>query len=459
MRLTSAALRQASSALVLLPAALSAQLIFRDGFETVAPACPPSQHFAVSFAPRRSIHVATSGSDTAGDGSAANPYATLARAAQAATPGSAILIHPGTYPGGVFIADLRGTAQAPIWVGGVAGSSPPVFQGGSNGIQLSRPAYLVLHDLHVRAASANGINIDDGGDYANPLAAHHVAVVRVDIRDIGGTGNQDCLKVSGLYDFWVMDSRFERCGSGGSGIDFVGSHRVVVFRNRFLDMGANAVQAKGGSADVDILANRIENGGQRAINMGGSTGFAFFRPPLSTASPNAEARRVRVLANLFTGTSPTPLAFVGCVDCVAAHNTVVNPGRWLVRILQETVSGGGYVFEPTRNGLLINNLFLYRRADTGSTPINIGANTDPASFQWRHNLFYAADQPTQSDPNPPGTVQGSILGLDPLIAPPDYRPAASSPAIGGGTTYQPGLADLGGDCFRSPPAVGAWERP
>ncbi|MDW8479473.1 MAG: right-handed parallel beta-helix repeat-containing protein [Xanthomonadales bacterium] len=440
-----------------LPFPSRAERIFGDGFETSKRACPAPEHFAAGLAPQRRVHVSTAGSDAAGDGSPARPYATLGRAALDATPGTAIVIHAGQYSGGVFLSALRGTATAPIWIGGAPGEAAPLFHGGSNAIQLSRPAYLVLHDLAVRGASANGVNIDDGGDYSNPLAAHHVAILRLDSRQIGSGGNQDCLKISGLRDFWVLQSHFERCGAGGSGIDLVGAHRGVIHGSRFVEVGASGVQAKGGSSDIDIVNNRFENGGARALNMGGSTGFEFFRPPLSVSTPNAEARRIRALANLFVGSAQTPLAFVGCVDCVAAHNTIVDPGRWLVRILQETVSSGGYVFEPARNGLLQNNLFVFRRAQVAATPINVGPNTEPGSFVWRHNLFYAWDQPAQSNPSPPGTVEGSLIGLDPRLEGPDHRPAPGSPAIAAGAPYDPSLADLGGRCFAIPPSIGAWE--
>lgn len=433
----------------------SATPLFGNGFEAAQCALPA--HFASALTPSRELHVATGGSDASGNGSPAAPFATLARALQGATPGTAIRIHPGTYAGGIFRGDLRGSAQAPIWIGGLAGQAKPVFSGGANALQLSRPAFVVLHDMVITGSTANGINIDDGGEYANPQAAQFVAVQRVEFRNIGGGGNQDCLKISGLYDSWVLDSHFERCGTGGSGVDFVGGHRSVVAGNRFIDIGATGVQAKGGSADILILRNRFENGGARALNMGGSTGFEFFRPPLSTTQPNAEARRIRARANLFIGSSQAPLNFVGCVDCEAIHNTVVNPGSWLVRILQETTSSGGFTFEPARNALLQNNLFLFRRGDIGSSAVNVGAGTDAASFQWRNNLFFASDQPANSQPNAPGTVSGSLVGLDPQISGPDYRIGSGSPAAGAGLALDAGLGDLGGACFGSPPSIGAWE--
>jgi len=304
----------------------------------------PTPAFA-ALAAQRTVHVASGGSDTSGDGSAGRPFATIGRAARGIAAGTAIAVHAGTYAGGIWLEALRGTETAPIWIGGVDGEARPVIEGASEGMHVANLAWVVLHDLEIRGASANGLNVDDGGDYADPQAAHQVVFQRLFIHDIGSAGNQDCLKLSGVSDYAVLDSEFAACGDGGSAIDHVGCHRGIIARNRFRDVGSNAVQTKGGSENIEIRANHIVNGGDRALNLGGSTGFEYFRPPLSTTSPNVEARSISAVANLIEG-SMAAVAFVGCVDCVAANNTIVDPSRWVVRVLQETTSSGEYDFLP-----------------------------------------------------------------------------------------------------------------
>ncbi|HUP23868.1 MAG TPA: right-handed parallel beta-helix repeat-containing protein [Thermoanaerobaculia bacterium] len=442
-----------------------AQTLFREDFEhadtgdwsaTAPPRCDVIVPFDRGIEPSQELYVGPGGSNTTGDGSAGNPFSTLAHAAGLATPGTAIRILPGTYSGGTFLYDLHGSAAAPIWVGGVAGQARPVIAGGGEGLHLVRARWVVLHDLEVQGQSFNGINADDGGDYGNPLASHHVAFRRLAIHDVGGTGNQDCLKLSGIYDFWVLDSTFEACGGGisGSGVDCVGCHRGLVARNRFQSTSGNAVQVKGGSSDIELRWNHLVSPGQRGFNMGGSTGFEFFRPPLSTTEPNAEARRILALGNLIEG-GVAAFAFVGCVDCVAAHNTIVEPDNWLFRILQETLTSGSFEFEPSRNGLVRNNLFYFVRGDI-STHLNIGPNTDPASFQFRNNLWFAADDPGQSQPSLPSVEIGGVYGQDPLLEPDGSIPGAS-PAAGAGHA-QPWLGgDRAGSCYLSPPSIGAYE--
>ncbi len=421
-------------------------------------ACGTITTFEAGRSPTRQLHVATTGS-AGGNGSPGSPYATIVQAAAQATPGTAIVVHAGTYAGGMFVGNLAGTAAAPIWIGGAPGEARPVLQAGANGIQLSRVRYLVVHDLEVRLSTANGINCDDGAEYGNPDATRYVVFRDLAIRDIGSTGNQDCLKLSGLNDFWVLDSDFARCGGGmsGSGIDHVGCHAGVIARNTFTDMSGNAVQAKGGSENIEIRANRMIRAGERAVNLGGSTGTEFFRPPLSATVPNVEARDIRVVSNLIVE-STAALAFVGCVDCLAANNTIVRPGNWVLRILQETTTGGGFTFLEVQGGRVVNNVVFYDASV--STAVNVGPNTQAGTFTFQNNLWYRTNNPAQSLPSLPVTETGSVVGQNPNFTNPgalDYSVAPTSPAAGAGTSVPDSGGDLLGRCWASPPSIGAYE--
>ncbi len=424
------------------------------------PTAPIVTTFETGKQPAFEIHVAVDGHDDSGDGSVANPYASLERAAQDAAPGAAIRLHAGTYPGGTYLEDLAGTEATPIWIGGASGEARPVIEGGGEGIHLTRVRYLILHDLEVRNAAYNGVNTDDGGDYANPEATRHVVFRDLNIHHIGGDGNQDCLKLSGVNDYYVLNSEFAFCGGGGSGsgIDHVGCHHGLIVANSFHDLSANAVQNKGGSQDIEIRANHMRNAGYRAVNIGGSTGYEYFRPPLSTDQPNFEARDIRVIANLIEG-SETPFAFVGAVDSLAANNTIINPENWLLRILQETVSDGTYEFLPSGDNAVINNLFYFARGDL-STYVNIGPNTAPETFTFSNNLWYAHDDPGQSQPSLPVGETDSVVGEDPLFHNPaagDYHLQSGSPAIARGISLAGVVEDYDGFAYSAPPSIGAFE--
>ncbi|MGB5550295.1 MAG: hypothetical protein WBO74_07350 [Thermoanaerobaculia bacterium] len=418
--------------------------------------CDRVESFDRGSTPTEEIHVATWGDDSIGDGSQGSPFATIERAVQDAIPGSAVRVHAGTYGGGVYLSDVAGTAESPIWIGGAPGEARPKLVGGTEGMHLTHAEFVVIHDLEVEGASANGINCDDGGDYDDPLATHHVTFRGLSIRDIGGGGNQDCLKLSGLDDYWVLFSEFANCGGGfsGSGIDHVGCHHGLIARNRFHDLSGNAVQSKGGSQDIEIRWNRFYESGARSLNLGGSTGFDYFRPPLSTTSPNAEARNIRLVSNVIEG-SDAAAAYVGCVGCVVVNNTIVDPHNWILRILQETTSGGSYEFEACREGVFTNNLVYFERGDL-STYVNIGTNTEPGTFTFANNLWYAWDNPAQSEPSLPVAESGGIYGLDPELGP-DLSITQSSPASGTGRSTSWTWGDIEGACYTSPPSIGAFE--
>lgn len=335
------------------------------------------------------------------------PGEDIAAIAATAEPGDSILLSAGTHDN-AYVVDLHGTAEAPIWLGGEGA----VFEGGWEGLHLVRARFVIVHDLQISGSEDNGLNADDGGDYDDEEASHHLLFRDLHFSDVGSGGNQDCLKLSGLRDYAVIDSTFERCSS--SGIDHVGCHRGVIARNHFEDNGGG-VQSKGGSADIEIRQNTFVDSGDRALNLGGGTGKEYFRPPLSDTEDNVEARDLEVYANHFVG-SEAPIAYVGCVDCVVANNTLIEPGKWVFRILQESVSDEEHDFA--------------------------------------NNLWYAQDDPGASEPELPAEESGAVIGVDPELD--GIAPTAESPALGAGTAARTD-GDLEARCYLDPPAIGAME--
>jgi len=428
--------------------------------------CESTITFADGLAPSRELHVATTGSDIAGDGSLQRPFATPARAAAIATPGTAVRIHPGEYLGGVHLSGLHGLETAPIWIGGVPGLPRPLLRGGTSGLQLSAVRSIVLHDLEFAGASGNGVNADDAGDYDNPEAARFLVFQRLLIRDVGGSGNQDGLKLSGVRDFWVVDCEIARTGGAGSGslIDLVGCHRGLISGCYLHHASGNALQAKGGTSGVVLRWSRLEECGQRAVNIGGSTGPEFFRPPLSTAEPNAEARDVHVVANVIQGATAA-VAFVGAVGCSASNNTIISPHNWILRVLQESTTTPQHRFLPCGGNTFENNLVYFERADL-STHLNIGPGTDPQSFTFAHNLWFAYDNPASSDPALPVAELNPVIGLDPGLSTPRPQPGGDYDIDPDGPAARAGrapaaralaFADFARRCFRQAPSIGAYE--
>ncbi|MCX6953643.1 MAG: hypothetical protein NTV51_15945 [Verrucomicrobia bacterium] len=336
-----------------------------------------------------------------------------------AQPGTRIVLAGGSYGGGFQSSRLRGDATRPIVIAAADPQHPPVFSGAKTGLQLSNPAYLELHGLVFEKLSDNGLNLDDGGVFAEGEAgAHHIVLRGLTSRDIGTTGNQDGIKLSGLRDFRVEECTIERWGTGGgSAIDMVGCHRGVitgcVIRHREpAPETCTGVQCKGGTAEVAILRNRFEHAGGRAVNIGGSTGRPFFRPPLDAGNSHAEARSIRVEGNTFVG-GTAAVGFVGVDGAVVRFNTIERPGRWALRILQETRSAD---FVACRNGVFSDNVIIFDSTQWGSGGVNVGDRTAPETFAFARNWWWCRDQPARSKPQLPTPESAGVYGRDPVEA-------------------------------------------
>jgi hypothetical protein len=330
-----------------------------------------------------------------------------------AKPGTRILLSSGHYPGGFYFSDLRGETNHLIVIAAADPTDPPVIQGGGTGFHLSRPCFVELHNLVISNVTVNGVNIDDGGSFEKP--AHHLVLRGLKVSDVGPGGNHDCIKLSGVQDFRVEHCRIERWGTGGgSGIDMVGCHEGVIESNLFCHtdtVGSTGVQAKGGTSRLSVRRNRFENAGGRAVNIGGSTGLQFFRPPLKPGEEHCEAKDISVEGNTFIGAG-APVAFVGVDGASVRFNTIYHPKRWAVRILQENREPG---FVPSRKGEFSNNLVAFDSRDWAEGGVNIGPGTVPETFTFARNWWYCLDDPARSQPKLPVQETGGVYGKDPLF--------------------------------------------
>lgn len=376
-------------------------------------------------------------------------YPSLQAAAAATQPGDTILLFPHNWSGGIFIGNLQGTANAWITIRG-EGTEPVTITGGTNAIQFSNPAFLRLENLRVRQQTGNGLNIDDGGDYDTP--AKHIHLRQCVFEDMAVSGNNDLLKMSGVDSFLVEDCLFRNGAAGGSGIDMVGCHWGVIRNNDFENLGSNSIQAKGGTRYLRIHGNTFVNGGQRTLNLGGSTAAAFFRPP----GANYEAADLDVYANTFTG-SWAAIAYVGSQRVRVWNNTIFQPQNWVIRILQESPDTSFY--QVVSHGEFVNNIVVI--TSSLSTTANVGPNTNAASFTFAHNLWYHRDQPQWSGPFLPAPQTASLIQVDPQLTDPQngiFQLQSNSPAIGMGASLPDSTwQDMTGMAFLHPPSIGAWE--
>ncbi len=375
-------------------------------------------------------------------------YQTPVQAAAQARPGDTILLHPAIYTGPFFIENLKGTSRAWITLKGI-NKDQVIFQGGSESLHFTDPQYLVIADMTITGQTGNGMNIDDGGTYTSP--AKHVQIRGVSFRNMAASGNNDMLKLSGLDSFIVSQCHFENGAAGGSGIDMVGCHYGNFNNNRFINQGSNSIQAKGASSNIHIERNYFTNGGQRTLNLGGSTGVDFFRP----IGANYEARDLLVTANVIEG-SDAPIAFVGCRNVQVINNTIIHPVNWIMRILQESSDTSFY--QSCANNLFANNIVVVN--NTLRTDVNIGPNTVASSFKFSNNLWYHSQNTSWNGPQLPA-VESARLVQNPMFIDfinKNYALANGSPATGSGRMYPGYSFDFSNKLFANPPSRGAIEK-
>jgi hypothetical protein len=345
--------------------------------------------------------------------------AQLAQALDAATPGTRILVAAGDYPR-LYAKDVLGTAQHPIVLTAADPGSRPRF---TAGVQLSDVAHLELENLVIECTNGNALNIDDADSFSTP--SHHVVLRHLEVSAGGSRANHDAIKLSGVDDVRIEDCKIWR-DQGGSLIDMVGCHRGVIERctfNSTAEHGADAgVQAKGGSCDIAIRNSHFRFAGERAVNIGGSTGMAYFRP----RPEGFEARNISVEGCVFMG-SLSPIAFVGVDGASVRFNTFYRPEKWLVRILQETRAPE---FVACRKGVFSDNLIAYDSSDV-SVFVNIGPGTAPETFEFARNYWFCIDDPKRPPPTLAVAEIDARGGADPQFEDPSsgkFNLAADSPA-------------------------------
>lgn len=362
-----------------------------------------------------------------------------------AVAGDTVRLFPSSYAGNYYVSNIHGRPGAWITFEGTDKSS--VILRGIQSIQLSDISYVHIRRMTIRGQSANGMNIDDGGTFETP--SHHLRFEEISFEDMNATGNNDMLKLSGIDTFEVDQCTFVNGSAGGSGIDMVGCHEGQIHHSRFVNQG-NSIQVKGGCRFVTIEKNVFINGGDRTLNLGGSTGLAYFRP----AGINYEAADLLVHSNYFSG-SQAPIAFVGSRRVQVSNNTFYNPTKWIFRILQESQDTS--FFLSCANNIFSNNIIYAQSVDP---TVNIGPYTSSMTFDIRNNLWYSARNTSWRGPALPVAETKGQYAVNPMledIANGLIRPSVQSPVRGKGQYYRSISEDHYDQKYHNPPCIGAVE--
>lgn len=385
-------------------------------------------------------------------------YADIAAAASAATPGDTIFIHASEYRGYSYYRGLRGRADAWITIKPFANDRPIV----RGNWQFSSIEYVRFEKLIFqgdgRDTSGPFLNIDNGGSCATQ--SHHIVITQCYFGD-NRTGNT--LKFGGVDDFEISACTFKNQGNGSdgnAGLALNVCHNGWVHDNHFENIEGRAIQTKLGTRNVIIERNLIINCGviDAALRIGEAGGVNFHCP-----DDNWTAREIFVYSNIIVG-GRAAFAIGQAQNCEIIHNTIVNPTRFVFRVLAEQP-----IFRCDSNRIQNNIFYLTDTRYFNGTANPRANNVVYSTFVVDHNLFFYGSDPLWL-PDPNGgpydmeelsgiVVTHSIRG-DPLFhdrTGSNFRLRESSPARGAGAIVRRPTHDYYGNAFKTPPSIGAIE--
>ena len=279
-----------------------------------------------NFTPDKEIWVAKTGNDTTGDGSSGKPYASIQKAINNATPGTAIKVKAGTYTGSLNVNTKIGTAAKPITMESVDGKWAAVVQGDTDSpaLEMYKHKYWMVKGFHFigaypgtedRGCCKIHAHVDDPCQYFYFVN-----------NKISGVG-QDGLKLfAGAKNCLVLGNRIEGTWKAES-MDFVQVEQTVVAYNTIADThGSNTLTMKAGSRRIEVVGN-IFGGAGGGVRVGGAGAsrigryFPEYWEGWSEGYPDGfEAFRINVHHNVMQNTTGTSLSFIGSIESVVENN-------------------------------------------------------------------------------------------------------------------------------------------
>jgi hypothetical protein len=296
------------------------------GPSACAPALPT---FADGKKPTGTLYV-TAGAPAGGDGSQAKPFGALSDALKVVTPGIEVRVS-GELTGLTYTSGVKGTEAAPIWITGEPGAK-------IGPLTLESASYVIAQDLELSQSDSHVLHF---------FFADHLLFRRLKIHDAG----LGCIKGSQTSFAYVEDSELWAAGkqSGHPIIDFVGVNTGHIIRSSFHEGPGVMIMLKGGTSDMLFAWNEVYNQTSpgNALALGQSTGPMYFQPIDSAF----EGLRIIAFGNLLHDLVGAPVAFEGCKDCAALHNTLwKTTGAQLVRFLPGAAGEASGVSESKPEG-------------------------------------------------------------------------------------------------------------
>ncbi len=433
----------------------------------------------------QAIFVALNGSDPNGDGSIDNPYRTLKKAANEASPGDTIYVRGGLYTGTKdTIYGINGTAQQPITIRPYPGETV-IFDGTNAGISgsesvivINTSSYIVFEGFEIQNSPGRGLSTYE---------AHHITIRNNRVHDVqqrGLSGAGDNLVFEG-NEVWraVLENKDEAKSSGWSAVmaiykraDGSDSTNITIRNNHIHDSWgegiipsyADGVVIEGNivhdTYSVNIYLNRsngVTVNGNYLYNTvdtynRSDHGYPAHGISLANEGPSAGqgtyANNVTMANNLIVGTgSGIRYWQAGISDPENTYRNLkiyynVITGTHIAAIYIDEVDAAHYA----PSGVVVQNNIIH--AGTNGTTLDIG---NPEAWTFSHNNWPNGVPPLATGPNnfsePPQFVNPTVAG-----APTGFKLQSGSSSIGRGTPVDI-ITDYWGNFRGQQPTVGIHE--
>jgi len=376
-----------------------------------------------SATPTREIWVATSGSDTTGDGSSASPYSSIQFAIDHAAPGSAIMVRAGTYAEALSL-NISGQPDAPIWLisadGIGAAEIKPVGQPETNAINGQAIQNWVIEGFAITGTNTigtYGINIVSGNSgadasfedgFGSKLAAN--LVIKDNIITNWGI---DGIHLGYVFNTQIVGNTVS--GAHEQGIDIVYGAKLLIANNDVSNItsmpawfgldqrnytGDSGITVKAGSIDVQILNNRVEHTNGYGIKIGAPSGLVGVPIEAGLDSDGAhyvsyEAKDVLVEGNTVVDTGNGSIDINAAINVTVSENFIssIRLGGY-VRTLSGIIYGGAEQYLPLGVALKSDWITLTDNVYTASTFRNVAPDvhvTESGNIPFDPNAIYNPD--------------------------------------------------------------------
>ena len=262
-----------------------------------------------------------------------SPGRDWSRLAGKVKPGDEIVLMPGRHMP-ASLADLTGAAGAPIVIRGFDERRPAEIAAQEYGVELIRPSFVVLRDLHILNAEKRGVLISGRRDDRSIPEAWHASVQmqRITIEATGGFEDGVACEIEGIRQCYIKDLTCR--GWGDAAMDIVACSDITIERSTFEGIEGfqqtNGVRVRAGSETIFLLQCRLESILDAPLRIGGASFKSEFAGSVMAQAETQEiheAGQVTVNRCVVRG-GVCGIRFTAASRCMIQSSTFIDQDYW-----------------------------------------------------------------------------------------------------------------------------------